>query len=157
MEKNQAERIVAELLERADIGVTVKLEKRFPGGRLIGGKYALNAHAITMYTDVIETQCLQMFGSVERVEEYFTVVLAHEIGHAADAELVRLSDALEQESEIGTRQQLALQIEENAWNYALRLVPEIEAKFISAVIDESLLAYRVPVIEQSDIEQFDIA
>ncbi|MDH2331341.1 MULTISPECIES: hypothetical protein [Paenibacillus] len=151
MERYQAERVVAELLERAAIGVTVKLEKRFPGGRLIGGKYAMNAHAITMYTDVIETQCLQMFGSVDRVEEYFTVVLAHEIGHAADTELVDLSDALEQESGIGTRQRLALQIEENAWNYALSLVPEIEATFISAVIDESLLAYRVPVMEHSDI------
>jgi hypothetical protein len=151
LERYQAERVVAELLERAAIGVTVKLEKRFPGGRLIGGKYAMNAHAITMYTDVIETQCLQMFGSVDRVEEYFTVVLAHEIGHAADTELVDLSDALEQESGIGTRQRLALQIEENAWNYALSLVPEIEATFISAVIDESLLAYRVPVMEHSDI------
>lgn len=29
MERYQAERIVAELLERAAIGVTVKLEKRF--------------------------------------------------------------------------------------------------------------------------------
>ncbi|MBO3285124.1 hypothetical protein MKY98_24710 [Paenibacillus sp. FSL M8-0228] len=151
MERYQAERIVAELLERAAIGVIVKLEKRFPGGRLIGGKYAMNAHAITMYTDVIETQCLQMFGSIDRVEEYFTVVLAHEIGHAADTELVDLSDALEQESGIGTRQRLALQIEENAWNYALGLVPEIDATFISAVIDESLLAYRVPIMEQSDI------
>ncbi|MGF9643134.1 hypothetical protein [Paenibacillus sp. FSL L8-0502] len=151
MERYQAERIVAELLERAAIGVAVKLEKRFPGGRLIGGKYAMNAHAITMYTDVIETQCLQMFGSIDRVEEYFTVVLAHEIGHAADTELVNLSDALEQESGIGTRQRLALQIEENAWNYALGLVPEIDATFISAVIDESLLAYRVPIMEQSDI------
>ncbi|AHM68415.1 hypothetical protein ACT3XG_23540 [Paenibacillus polymyxa] len=151
MERNQAERIVAELLERAAIGVTVKLEKRFPGGRLIGGKYAMHAHAITMYTDVIETQCLQMFGSADRVEEYFTVVLAHEIGHAADTELEGLSDAMEQENMIGTRQRLALQIEENAWNYALRLVPEIEASFISAVIDESLLAYRVPIMEQSDI------
>lgn len=151
MERYQAERIVAELLERAAIGVAVKLEKRFPGGRLIGGKYAMNAHAITMYTDVIETQCLQMFGSIDRVEEYFTVVLAHEIGHAADTELVNLSDALEQESGIGTRQRLALQIEENAWNYALGLVPEIDATFISAVIDESLLVYRVPIMEQSDI------
>ncbi|WP_025683952.1 hypothetical protein [Paenibacillus maysiensis] len=152
MERNQAERIVAELLQRADIdGMTVKLEKRFPGGRLIGGKYAINAHAITMYTDTIETQCIQMFGSAERVEEYFTVVLAHEIGHAADSELLDLSDALEQESGLGTRQRLALQIEENAWNYALRLVPEIEETFISAVIDESLLAYRVPVMKQSGI------
>ncbi|AET57850.1 hypothetical protein ACWHAM_08405 [Paenibacillus terrae] len=151
MERNQAERIVAKLLQRADIGVTVKLEKRFPGGRLIGGKYAMNAHAITMYTDTIETQCIQMFGSVERVEEYFTVVLAHEIGHAADSELLDLSDAMEQESELGNRQRFALQIEENAWNYALRLVPEIETSFISTVVDESLLAYRVPVMEQSDI------
>ncbi|MFK4341111.1 MULTISPECIES: hypothetical protein [unclassified Paenibacillus] len=151
MERNQAERIVAKLLQRADIGVTVKLEKRFPGGRLIGGKYAMNAHTITMYMDTIETQCIQMFGSVERVEEYFTVVLAHEIGHAADSELPDLSDAMEQESELGTRQRFALQIEENAWNYALGLVPEIETTFISTVIEESLLAYRVPVVEQSDI------
>ncbi|WP_342415873.1 hypothetical protein NST83_23640 [Paenibacillus sp. FSL R10-2782] len=151
MERNQAERIVSKLLQRADMGVTVKLEKRFPGGRLIGGKYAMNTHAITMYTDTIETQCILMFGSVERVEEYFTIVLAHEIGHAADSELPDLSDAMEQESELGTRQRLALQIEENAWNYALELVPEIETTFISAVIDESLFAYRVPVLEQSDI------
>ncbi|ASR45451.1 hypothetical protein B4V02_01380 [Paenibacillus kribbensis] len=78
-------------------------------------------------------------------------MLAHEIGHAADAVLVNLPDVLEQESEIGTRQRLVLHIEENAWNYALRLMPEIEAAFISAVIDESLLAYWVPVIEQSVI------
>lgn len=39
---------------------------------------------------------------------------------------------------------IALRIEENAWAYAVSLLPEIEDAFIQAIINESLRAYREP-------------
>ncbi len=148
MEKMKWNQVVDRLLQRSGLDITVGLEPRFGDGRLIGGKYGMNSKSVTMYTEVIQEQCLQMFGTLEREEDYFTVVLAHELGHAADAELQRLCEELEDASVSGERRtRVALQIEENAWNYALALVPEVDAAFFSTVIDESLLAYRMQVEE----------
>ncbi|MDO7906417.1 hypothetical protein Q5741_08300 [Paenibacillus sp. JX-17] len=149
MDSFTATRIINELLERANIGVSVQLESVFPGGRLVGGKYGMNSHTITLYTEVILDQCLQLFGTLERAEDYFAVIAAHEIGHAADMELGSLCEAMESSMMPAERSRIALQIEENAWNYALQLIPEIDAVFISTIIDESLAAYREQV--QSDI------
>ncbi|WP_423802978.1 hypothetical protein [Paenibacillus dendrobii] len=141
-------RIVDQLLQRSGLELSVRLEMRFEDGRLIGGKYGMISRSVTMYTEVIQEQCLQLFGSVGRMEDYFTVVLAHELGHAADADLPRLCEELEDAAMSGERRtRIALQIEENAWNYALALVPEVDAAFFSIVIDESLLAYRIQVEE----------
>ncbi|WP_258168981.1 hypothetical protein [Paenibacillus sp. AR247] len=91
---------------------------------------------------------MQMFGSLDRVEEYFTIVLAHELGHAADPELPALSESLEDMNLTEEqRMRVALQIEENAWNYALELIPEADLPMMSAIIDESLYAYRLQVEE----------
>ncbi|MDP4096187.1 hypothetical protein OIN60_05305 [Paenibacillus sp. P96] len=149
MKTKQLEQCIEELLLRADIGVSVRLEKKFPGGRMVGGKYNMNTHTITMYTDVIQAQCQQMFGSLERAEDYFAVVLAHEIGHAADPELRVLSEVMDEADDPYLRRLTALRIEENAWNYTLNLLPEAESKFISIIIDESLLAYREKVQDRT--------
>ncbi|WP_246073106.1 hypothetical protein [Paenibacillus dokdonensis] len=136
--------IVDQMLQRSGLDIIVRLESRLEGGRLIGGKYGMISKTVTMYTEVIEEQCLQMFGSLEQVETYFAVVLAHELGHAADTRLSFLCEELEDEAISAERRtRVALQIEENAWNYALALVPEVDAVFFSTVIDESLVAYRM--------------
>lgn len=140
--------IIRELVGRSGLGVQVRLRTRSRDGRLIGGKYGMVSKRITMYTGVIEEQCMQMFGSLDRVEEYFTIVLAHELGHAADPELPALSESLEDMNLTEEqRVRVALQIEENAWNYALELIPEADLPMMSAIIDESLYAYRLQVEE----------
>ncbi|MFB5266846.1 hypothetical protein ACE41H_08600 [Paenibacillus enshidis] len=149
MKTQQLEQCIEELLRQADIGVSVRLEKKFPGGRMVGGKYNMNTHTITMYTDVIQAQCMQMFGSLEQAEEYFAVVLAHEIGHAADPELRALSEALDETDDPSVKRLTALRIEENAWNYALNLLPEADSRFMSIIIDESLFAYREMARDQA--------
>lgn len=134
--------IVDDLLLRSGLDITVKLEDVFQGGRLVGGKYQMDSKTITMYTEMIEQQCLQMFDSLDCVLDYFKVVMAHEIGHAADQELTILSDALDSSQDLWEYNQIALQIEENAWRYALQLLPDIELPFINEIIDQSLQSYR---------------
>lgn len=138
------EQSAGRLLERSGLPVTLSIERRFPGHRLVGGKYSMNAGTITMYSEVIAAQCLQLFGSLDRAEDYFAVVVAHELGHAADAELERLSAAMDMGGSPADIRRIALRIEENAWAYAVSLLPEIEDDFIQAIIDESLRAYREP-------------
>lgn len=138
------EQIAGRLLECSGLPVTLSIERRFPGHRLVGGKYSMNAGTITMYSEVIAAQCLQLFGSLDRAEDYFAVVVAHELGHAADAELERLSAAMDMGGSPADIRRIALRIEENAWAYAVSLLPEIEDAFIQAIIDESLRAYREP-------------
>lgn len=151
MDQYECERIITELLRRAGLDITVHLESRFPGGRMVGGKYNMTAQTITLYTDIIQAQCLHMFRTTKHQADYFTVVLAHEIGHAADARLLALSDRLEQTTDPVIQRQIALRIEQNAWNYALGLIPEIESTFISRIVDESLLVYQHDPEQQPDI------
>lgn len=142
MKKSVLNRMVTELLCRSGSGVTVKLDSYFPGGRLIGGKYVMNSHSVTMYTEVIKQQCLQLFGSLESVHDYFAVVFAHELGHAADTGLRQLSDELEYCADDLKRKEIALQIEENAWNNAMPWISDIDPAMIHIIMDQSLAAYR---------------
>ncbi|WP_106767345.1 hypothetical protein [Paenibacillus faecalis] len=142
MNKSVLNRIVTELLRRSGSGVTVKLERYFPGGRLIGGKYSLHTHSVTMYTEVIKQQCLQLFGSLESVHDYFAVVFAHELGHAADPHLQKLSDELDGTEDDTRRREIQLQIEENAWNYAMPWMIDIHPALVNVIVDCSLEAYR---------------
>lgn len=131
------------LLLKSGSSASLTVEQVFPGGRLIGGKYNTASHTVTIYTEVIKTQCLQMFQSLEYFPDYLKAVLAHEIGHAEDQELSILADKLDDpnltEQE---RKQIALQIEENAWNYAMNLIPEIDQGFLQTIIYYSLKAYK---------------
>lgn len=141
MNKSELNRIMQELLRRSGSSVTVETEAYFPGGRLIGGKYVMDSHSVTMYTEVIRQQCLQLFGSLEPVEAYFTVVFAHELGHSMDQTLpvlcIQMDDALDEREQ----NRIALQIEENAWNIALPWLQDLDLDFIQAIMACSLAAY----------------
>lgn len=136
------EQSIHDLLLRSGSGVCVQLDAYFPGGRLVGGKYSMEDHMVTMYIEVIKEQCLQMFSSLEYMMDYLKVVFAHELGHAEDRELSELAEQLDSCSTEKERTMIALKIEENAWEYAKRLLPEIDEGFMQTIIFYSLQPYR---------------
>ncbi|WP_310551176.1 hypothetical protein [Paenibacillus glufosinatiresistens] len=129
-------------MSRSRQNIPVVIEPRFPGKRLVGGKYHLDSHTVFLYKASIVAQCVRLFGSTERLKEYIEVVLAHELGHAQDRELRGLADALDgpltEREEAGIR----LRIEENAWQYAQALLWDADPLLIGRIIDESLAGYR---------------
>ncbi|WP_243633364.1 metallopeptidase family protein [Paenibacillus xerothermodurans] len=129
--------------------VEVSVQRRFPGKRLVGGKYQPASHKVTLYQEPIKQQCRQLFGSLDRLEDYIAVVFAHELGHAEDPQLEQLSRLLDGDLMVKERNAIALQIEENAWAFAEAWLTGIDPAFIRLIIDESLAAYRLAV--QSDI------
>ncbi|MGG4108711.1 hypothetical protein AAXB25_32955 [Paenibacillus lautus] len=142
MNKSELNRITQELLRRSGSSVTVEMEAYFPGGRLIGGKYVMNSHSVTMYTEVIRQQCLQLFGTLEPFHAYFAVVFAHELGHSMDLMLTELCDRMDRTVDEWEQDQIALQIEENAWNNAMPWIQDMDPDFIQVIVDRSLEAYR---------------
>ncbi|WP_246063093.1 hypothetical protein [Paenibacillus ehimensis] len=137
--------MVSDLLQRSGSKVSVKLKKHFPGGRLVGGKYQMASHTVTLYEEEIKRQCSRLFGSLDRLEEYTAVIFAHELGHAEDPQLEDLSLLLDGELTIQERNWTALQIEENAWRYAEKLLADMDQAFLAKIITESLAAYREKV------------
>lgn len=77
---------------------------------------------------------------------YATIVLAHEIGHAMDENLPLLSAAFEESGHLPEKQALALTIEQNAWDFAGQLIPAHLEPLFQKIMDESLSAYRQPVM-----------
>ncbi|WP_245680515.1 hypothetical protein [Bacillus marinisedimentorum] len=134
--------IIKDIMERSGSKAEVYIEDLFPGGRLVGGKYQIHAHAVTMYTGVIKKQCRMLFGNEDRLHDYFKVVFAHEIGHAEDENLEHLSHALASAESESQQQRIALQIEENAWRFAESILEDMDSPFLSKIIDTSLDSYR---------------
>lgn len=141
--------LVNQLLDRSGSDVQIELKSFFPGNRLAGGKYSMRTHTITLYIEEIKDQCVHMFSSLEYFMDYLKVVLAHEIGHAEDKDLEFLADLMDECLTEKGRRKVALRIEENAWEYAKNLIPEIEQAFIGKIIFHSLQSYRTEI--QSDI------
>lgn len=135
------QQITSTLQARANSSVNVILAEDFPGDRIAGGKYNMGTHTITMYIDEIKRQCEILFSTLEYFYEYFTVVFAHELGHAEDKDLEELVDKMDTAGDF-ERRRIALQIEENAWAFACELIPEIDKNFTKKIIHESLLFYR---------------
>ncbi|MDF2814540.1 MAG: hypothetical protein K0Q81_740 [Paenibacillus sp.] len=112
-------------------------------------------HSITLYQDTIRQQCLRLFGSLDRLEEYISVIFAHELGHAEDLQLDQLCCKLDEDLTTSERTLTMLQIEENAWQYAERLLSaEPEQGILHTIRMESLAIYReAPSMEelQADI------
>lgn len=149
MERTTAKQIFDELLKESGSGVSVVIKSRFPGGRNVGGKYSISDHSVTMYLGEIRKQCMTLFGSLEGYEQMLRIVFAHELGHAEDAELAVLSDRLDTcESELA-RKQIALRIEENAWDFARKLIPDSDRQMMDTVIYYSLLAYREAIAQEA--------
>jgi hypothetical protein len=137
----QIENIVESILVRSGSSVKVELENFFPGDRFAGGKYNFGTHTITLYIEEVKAQCLQLFASLDQFEDYLAVVFAHEIGHAEDSELEELIQQMDRTNQDFTRKRIALKIEENAWNYARKLMPERLHSFMDIIIHYSLQPY----------------
>ncbi|AWB46335.1 hypothetical protein DCC85_20640 [Paenibacillus sp. CAA11] len=148
MNRRTAKHILDELVERSGSTVSVTMRSRFPGGRNVGGKYSLDSHSITMYLSEIRKQAADIFGSQELEEDVLRIVFAHELGHAEDPLLVELSDRLYASEQEQERKRIALRIEENAWDYARALIPEVDPGMVETMIYFSLRAYRESIAEE---------
>jgi hypothetical protein len=137
----QIENIVDQILSQSGSRVEVELESFFPGDRFAGGKYNLGTHTITLYIEEIKAQCLQIFSTLDDFEEYLAVVFAHEIGHAEDSQLVGLIEQMDACNNEHDRKGIALKIEENAWEYARKLIPQKLHPLMDTIIHYSLQPY----------------
>lgn len=145
-----ARMIVKQLLKQSGSQAQVRLKHRFPGGRNVGGKYNISDHSVTLYLYEIRKQCRIMFGStsLSLCKQLLRIVLAHELGHAQDPQLSELSDSMEACESRLDRSRLALQIEENAWNYARNLLPAASMEMLEVVVRHSLSAYHEVIAEE---------
>ncbi|WP_370224387.1 hypothetical protein [Cytobacillus sp.] len=148
LKKESLDLVVRELLERSGSLAEIKLESHFPGNRIAGGKYSMGTHTVTLYMEEIKNQCHQLFSSADRFLDYFTVVFAHELGHAEDAELEELANHLDSCITEQEHFLTALKIEENAWAFAEKLLPDMDKAFMQKIIYHSLKPYR----EQLQVE-----
>ncbi|PFG14020.1 hypothetical protein [Bacillus sp. es.036] len=117
--------IVRRLQKQASMNVPIQLTDYFPGERLIGGKYSLETNMITIYMEEVRKQCILLFGSDDHLNDYFTVIVAHELGHAADRSLVLLAKERSSTRCVNKKRQLSIIIEDNAWKFAMKLIPEL--------------------------------
>ncbi|WP_174728229.1 hypothetical protein [Mesobacillus harenae] len=134
-------KLVSEVLSRSGSSVHIKLETNYPKNRLVGGKYNLGTHTVTLYIEQIKAQCLQIFSSESFFYDYSLVVLAHEIGHAEDGDLANLSEQLDTCLTEIERTRILLKIEENAWEYARNFTSHLNQVFVDTIISESLQPY----------------
>jgi hypothetical protein len=142
LQQRVIEKVVNELLQRTGSSVKVLLEASFPDNRLVGGKYHISTHTITLYMEEIKEQCVQLFSTDAYFLDYLKIVFAHEIGHAEDLELSQLCDQLDECKTPFERNKLALKIEENAWHYAELYLQEVDHSLVETVIYHSLQPYR---------------
>ena len=117
--------IVRTLQQKSNINVPIQITDHFPGERLVGGKYSLETNQITIYLEEVKKQCVLIFGSDEYLIDYFTVIVAHELGHAADKTLALLAKQRANALSSIRKRQLSLIIEDNAWRFAKKLLPEL--------------------------------
>ncbi|KKK38737.1 hypothetical protein WQ57_07045 [Mesobacillus campisalis] len=142
MDLLHVQKLVNDLLLRSGSDVYVKLEDSFPGARMVGGKYSLATHTVTLYLDEIKKQCLHLFSTLDCLDEYLTVVFAHEVGHAEDAELDLLSYQLSKSTDELERTEIALRIEENAWENARTLTAGINQDLFNTIYHHSTQLYK---------------
>ncbi|WP_246042146.1 hypothetical protein [Cohnella pontilimi] len=151
MQKRSLEQSIREWLRISGSTVKVVVKDRFPGGRLVGGKYHPATHTVTLYQECIREQCLQLFGTEAYFEEYAAIVFAHELGHAEDRQLDQLTELLESRLLTGSEKQtIALKIEKNAWAYAAKLFSDWkQAAFLQQIVYQSLEPYYTAISKQS--------
>jgi len=137
----QIKSIVDQILIQSGSSVKVELESYFPGDRFAGGKYNFASHTITLYIEEIKAQCQQIFSSLDHFEDYLAVVFAHEIGHAEDSQLADLIEQLDASNNEYTRTGISLNIEKNAWDYAMMVIPQKLHPFMDTIIHYSLQPY----------------
>ncbi|MCA1055551.1 hypothetical protein LCM10_11195 [Rossellomorea aquimaris] len=144
MTKERYKQIIDEVVGGLDCRLDVTLEDAFPGTRLVGGKYSMKDHSITMFLEDVNEQCLRMFPGEDKAEDYFKVVFAHELGHALDEELSELADQLDA-ADHAQRNKLMLRIENNAWVIARRIVTDVSSVFFEEIKSSSMAPYQQAV------------
>ncbi|MED1204066.1 hypothetical protein [Heyndrickxia acidicola] len=142
MNNTDMNKTMKDVLALSGSNANVRLMNRFPGNRLVGGKYSPGTHTVTLYIEEIRKQCRLLFASEDVFPIYFWIVLAHELGHAEDSELNTLSERYDICGSDVERKRIALKIEENAWDFARTIVPEDYRGILEEIIDQSLRAYR---------------
>ncbi|MCF2944740.1 hypothetical protein [Paenibacillus tarimensis] len=140
---------ITALIKLSGSSVRLNVENYFPDNRNVGGKYKMSDHSITLYLKEIEEQCSSLLGSLEQLDEYITIIFAHELGHAEDHELTELSDRLDSAFSEMEHNLIALRIEENAWRYAREILGLAAGQLFDTIVEHSLQAYRLSV--QADI------
>lgn len=150
MEKHNIESKINQLIFKSGSKAQVVLESSYPGTKIAGGKYNMGTHTITLFLEEIKEQCLQLFASMDDFEEYVAIVFAHELGHAEDQHLADLVTLYEESPTDEKRNEISLQIEENAWDFAKRLLhEEVQSLSLDKIIDASLQSYREKVLQPS--------
>lgn len=147
--------IVDRLAAVSDPRVMVTVEENCPLNRRIGGKYNPTKHAVTIYTSEIQEQCKLLYPGESVFLPFLTVVLAHELGHATDLSLPKLSRLHDLESDSFQKRKIELLIEVQAWKIARKLVPEIPSSFFNKIKRHSLRGYYDAINEY--YEQVNIA
>ena len=142
MDKRKIRKLVTDLLSVSGSSAKVSIEDSFPGNRLVGGKYQIGSHAVTMYLNEIKAQCLQICSSLDCFYDYFAIILAHELGHAEDQQLEYLSASLDSVSDPVRYQSIALKIEENAWESAQEWVRHKNPELFDTIVEHSLRLYK---------------
>ncbi len=133
--------LVKSILQMLSLTTTVTIEEHFPGNRNIGGKFSLKSGAITLYLEEIKLQCIRVLGTDERMVDYFKIILAHEIGHSEDKDLEQLAKRKQVAKSNYEKHQLAIKIEDNAWNFAKKVFPEL-LPLIEIIMDHSMSIYK---------------
>ncbi|MBD1379539.1 hypothetical protein IC621_04795 [Bacillus sp. IB182487] len=142
MEKKKIEQVVSRLAAKSGSSIYIQIEDAFPGRRCVGGKYNIASQTVTIYLEDIKHQCMNLFSSLDHFYDFFTIVLAHEIGHAEDNDLPGLSEILSSTRNEIERKKTALQIEENAWRYTEGLLDEVNTGILQTIIYHSLKPYK---------------
>ncbi|KUP04008.1 hypothetical protein Q73_14380 [Bacillus coahuilensis m2-6] len=126
---------------RAESNVNIIIKDYFPENKLVGGKYHVGSHTVTVFIEEIRKQCLQIFQSEEPLQDFITIVTAHEIGHAEDVELLDLIDQLDTATSEKEKVLIKLKIEENAWDFAATIIPRRLEGMLTVIRGISLQLY----------------
>lgn len=133
--------VINELLVRSGSTVSVDILDSAGQHTIIGGKYNLSQHKITLYWDGIHEQCRLLYGSLKPFDKHLAAVFAHELGHAEDAALPLLAAEKSRTADALQKKRLSLRIETNAWAYAQHLLQDENEEFLQMLMHFSLEPY----------------
>lgn len=121
------------LMKQFNLNIEIYIERKSPLNRRIGGKYNSGDHSITLYLEEIQEQCQWMFGSQKNVQDYASVIFAHEAGHASDPYLQKLVELYDEAKDDLKKSKIELLIEVQAWKIARAIVKDVPAAFFNTI------------------------
>jgi hypothetical protein len=140
-EQSHLSLIIGSLLNDSGSSVSIEIKQKHSVSNLVGGHYNIMNHKITLYIEGIKEQCMVLYGSLDPLEKHLAAVFAHELGHAEDMDIIALADKMDDIEDPVKKNRIALRIETNAWEYAKRLLPDLDEEFLLFVMHVSLEPY----------------